>query len=150
LTGSLGVPRIGFWHEVSTAKRSIDFAFVDTVVPGCVDNAIHALALDEIRKPFAPTLWEQPATGQSLTQVWFCGGHSNVGGSLADTASANITLAWMINHLSQFVEFDDEMLQFQYDNPPPTVKRDWSCGMFTTVYFSEKDVKLKLYDDRYS
>src|SRR6201995_999931 len=99
--GSLGVPRIDFWHEVSSPKHSLDFAFVDTSVPQCVDNAIHALALDEIRRPFAPTMWEKPAQGQTLTQVWFGGCHSDIGGSFQDTASANITLTWMVNHLSK-------------------------------------------------
>jgi hypothetical protein len=99
-------------------------------VPPCVDNAIHALALDEIRTPFSPTMWENPSRGQTLTQVWFCGAHADVGGSYDEIAAANITLAWMVGQLSEFVEFDDSVLQDQYDHPSAQEKRPWSCGIF--------------------
>ncbi|KAF2665349.1 hypothetical protein BT63DRAFT_428320 [Microthyrium microscopicum] len=132
--GSLGVPRIAFWHDVSAPQHSLDFAFVDTMMPPNVENGIHALALDEIRKPFSPTLWEKPAPGQTLTQVWFSGAHADVGGSYADTSGANISLAWMVEKLSAFVEFDLDMLAYQYKVPAPTVKRDWGCGILNNEF----------------
>ena len=49
-----------------------------------IQNAFHALAIDERRKPFVPDMWQKPAewAGQ-LEQAWFAGVHSNVGGSYA-------------------------------------------------------------------
>lgn len=75
-------------------------------------------------------MWENPTNGQTLTQVWFCGSHADVGGSYNQTAAANITLAWMVARLSKFVEFDDTVLQNQFDYPSTKDKRAWSCGMF--------------------
>jgi len=75
-------------------------------------------------------MWENPSSNQTLTQVWFCGAHADVGGSYDETAAANITLAWMVGRLSKFVDFDDTVLQNQFDYPTEKEKRVWSCGMF--------------------
>ena len=66
-----------------------------------VDNAFQALAIDEHRKPFRPSIWDQSAkaNGQVLEQVWFAGVHSNVGGSYPDTGLSDITLLWMTSKL---------------------------------------------------
>ena len=62
-----------------------------------IQNAFHALAIDERRKPFAPDIWEKPAgwAGQ-LEQAWFAGVHSNVGGSYAPDGLANEALHWIV------------------------------------------------------
>lgn len=76
MSGSLGIPHIGILPQ-----RPTEYAFVDTSVSPNVEYAFHALALDEHRKPFSPTIWEKPE-GQELPkllkQCWFPGVHSNV------------------------------------------------------------------------
>jgi uncharacterized protein (DUF2235 family) len=80
--GSLGVP--GNLDKVFTEF----YKFHDTGLGLHIDNAFHALALDERRKAFLPTLWhvdpkakdDPKARNQVLKQVWFAGVHSNVGG----------------------------------------------------------------------
>lgn len=60
-----------------------------------IEHAYHALAVDERRKAFRPTLWyipkDMPArlakenkTIPELKQVWFPGVHINVGGGSDD------------------------------------------------------------------
>jgi uncharacterized protein (DUF2235 family) len=135
--GSLGIPRIGLFSPGKGPHHSIDYAFVDTSVPKAVEHAIHALALDERREPFAPTMWElpDPQPGQTLTQVWFQGGHADVGGSYNDTRASDITLAWMVQQLSSYgLEFNMQLLKDQYWSElraadKSTEKRDWACGM---------------------
>lgn len=135
--GSLGIPRAGIFSLNKAPHHSIDYAFVDTTVPMAVEHAIHALALDERREPFAPTLWElpKPLPGQTLTQVWFQGGHADVGGSYDDTRAADITLAWMIQQLSSHgLEFDINLLKEQYwselkAQDKSMEKRHWACGL---------------------
>ena len=62
-----------------------------------VENAYHALAIDERRTPFEPTLWmHKPKPGQTIEQVWFCGVHSDVGGGYPERGLSDITLDWMI------------------------------------------------------
>lgn len=74
-----------------------------------VRYAYHALALDERRSEFKPTLWQWPTSyvlkkGQGLQemrQVWFSGAHSDIGGGLFDPRLSDITLAWMIAQCSK-------------------------------------------------
>jgi uncharacterized protein (DUF2235 family) len=93
--GSLGIP------AVIGGVDPILYGFLDTGLHPDVQNAFQALALDERRLEFPPTLWTGPfAPGQTVEQVWFCGVHSDVGGGYSDdtngTALSDITLAWMM------------------------------------------------------
>jgi len=60
----------------------------------------HAVALDEMRWKYTPRLYrdEGPPVvpGQTFEQTWFTGCHSDVGGSYADAALANLTLRWIV------------------------------------------------------
>lgn len=94
--GALGIP------AVVGELDPLLYGFLDTSLHPNVLNAYHALAIDEQRAEFYPTLWtSQPKPGQTLEQVWFCGAHSDVGGGDSDEvagkpALSNITLAWML------------------------------------------------------
>jgi uncharacterized protein (DUF2235 family) len=73
-------------------------------------RACQALALDEERTTFHPELWNEgdiPAwegdpdkeryiKDEQVSQVWFAGVHSNVGGGYPDDSLAYIPLVWMI------------------------------------------------------
>lgn len=66
-------------------------------VPANVTHCYHAMALDESRQAFQvhrPKLLD-PAKSK-LTEVWFRGTHSGVGGGNADRSLANIALYWML------------------------------------------------------
>ena len=115
--GSLGIPRVGFLEKLGLQHASVkEYTFYDTSLSNCVEHAFQALALDERRSSFAPALWEKTRTNRtSLRQVWFPGVHSNVGGGYEDQELANITLAWMIAQLEQFLDFDPDYIRSQYD-----------------------------------
>jgi hypothetical protein len=75
------------------------YEFLDTGLNASIQAAYHALAIDEYRVPFQPTLWEQRpelASTQVLEQVWFSGAHTNVGGEYDNSGLSDITLSWMI------------------------------------------------------
>ena len=82
--GCLGVPEIklfGFLELYAAEHR--EYSFVDTEVPSNVEYAYHALALDEQRSSYSPTLWESPKPGKQtslklLKQTWLPGMHSYV------------------------------------------------------------------------
>lgn len=77
-----------------------------------IQNAFHALAIDERRKPFKPDLWTRPPgwTGQ-LEQAWFPGVHSNVGGSYALDGLANEALHWIVQKAEKLgLAFDNQYL----------------------------------------
>ena len=97
--GSLGVPTSGPVGWFTRQK----FGFHDVTLSARVDHAFHALAIDERRKPFAPTLWEIPDSDvtpdrtQRVEQMWFAGVHSNVGGGYPDVGLSNHALRWMLD-----------------------------------------------------
>ena len=95
VTGALGIPSIGILPH----HPAMEYTFVDTMVAPNVQHAFQALALDEHRLPFSPTIWETPAgrTDLDLRQCWFPGVHSNIGGGYPDTMMPDITLAWMVS-----------------------------------------------------
>jgi uncharacterized protein (DUF2235 family) len=106
--GALGIPGHLF-DEFDQEK----YGFLDTTLSPCIDRAFHAIAIDERRASFLPTLWSNPdgtprANDDKVQQVWFPGVHSDVGGSYAESQLSNITLRWMIdNAKAQGLLFDD-------------------------------------------
>jgi uncharacterized protein (DUF2235 family) len=100
--GALGVP-LPCVPKVSRA----DFAFLETDLRINDTHAYHALAIDENREAFAPTLWTKSTPKQGETfpprslghveQRWFVGAHANVGGGYEDDLLAQIPLKWLMN-----------------------------------------------------
>jgi uncharacterized protein (DUF2235 family) len=98
--GALGVPTRGPVGWLSRRRHG----FHDVTLSSRVENAFHALAIDERRGPFAPTLWEvrdgDPARGTPdwrVEQRWFAGVHSNVGGGYPNSGLSSLALRWMVD-----------------------------------------------------
>lgn len=108
--GALGIPFSGPFAVVNFPLR-----FHDTDLSSWVDYAYHALAIDERRRPFKPTLWSQDPKNkgkQVLEQVWFAGAHSNVGGGYPDSGLADIALCWMIGKAAGCgLQFDPDQVK---------------------------------------
>jgi uncharacterized protein (DUF2235 family) len=91
--GALGIPLRGL-RGLTRRKHG----FHDTELSKTVQTARHALAIDERRAPFEPSLWmEKPKPNQTVEQVWFPGVHSDVGGGYPESALSDIALQWMID-----------------------------------------------------
>jgi uncharacterized protein (DUF2235 family) len=106
--GSLGAP--GALGQLFNRNK---YKYHDIGLNPAIEHAYHALALDEQRKPFAPSLWTRPQgwTG-TLEQVWFAGVHSNVGGSYSPDGLANEALHWMVEKAEALgLEFDSAFLR---------------------------------------
>lgn len=103
--GALGIP-VPTTRDLQrlVAYFNRHLAFHDTNLSTHVDGAFHALAIDEQRRAFAPTLWtQQPGAGsQVLEQVWFSGVHCDVGGGYAESGLSDIALLWMIEKARAF------------------------------------------------
>jgi len=106
--GSLGLPVGG---PVGWLSQNF-FGFHDVTLSSHVDCAFQGLAIDEQRGPFTPTLWvQQPGAreaGQVLTQAWFVGVHTDVGGGeqWEERGLANVTLRWMIGQVTAHCGID--------------------------------------------
>jgi uncharacterized protein (DUF2235 family) len=101
--GALGIPTYRFRFP-GISKR---WTFHDTTLSSYVDNAYHAISIDERRRAFVPTLWVkqvkdgkvvEPPPEQTVSQVWFCGVHSDVGGGYDDPELSEIPLLWIAGH----------------------------------------------------
>lgn len=91
--GALGIPVRGL-----AALQKDKYQFHDTELSGSVRHAYHALAIDERRGPFRPTLWDyMPKPDQKVEQVWFSGVHSDIGGGYEDPSLSDIALQWMLD-----------------------------------------------------
>jgi uncharacterized protein (DUF2235 family) len=126
-----GITMVGVWDTVGSLGIPSVFGLVDPLVYGFLDTGLHpdvrnayqALAIDEKRAQFPPTLWTSPpADGQTVEQVWFTGVHSDVGGGESDdqpgtTALSDITLGWIMDRASVLgLQFDPAVLA-QYALP---------------------------------
>jgi len=134
--GALGWPNNTFFD---VKDINAPHAFHNTEVHPLIENAFQALALDEHRAAFPPTLWSLPkpktveekqldrANGipdlktTNLIQCWFPGYHINIGGGNDDMlkerkgdfeSMANITFAWMVDRVQQYTSlgFSDEAI----------------------------------------
>ena len=104
--GALGIPDdLPGWEEVSKVLTGWEqlWGFHDTQLSKDVAYAYHALAIDEQRAAFKPTLWTQDdqADHQELEQVWFAGVHSEIGGGTKDPSLSDIALTWMVERAVQ-------------------------------------------------
>ncbi|WP_374652339.1 DUF2235 domain-containing protein [Dongia sp.] len=93
--GALGVPTIS---TVTQPIRRQRYSFHDLSLSPLVENAYHAMAIDEHRADFNIALWDSfdPQHTRDIEQRWFPGAHANVGGGYEDDNLADISLNWMI------------------------------------------------------
>ena len=86
------VEMLGVWD---TVKTTTDEDFNDNQLPDCVVKGYHAMAIDEKRKFFPVLEWNAEVR---VTQMWFPGVHSDVGGGYNDCGLSDTALKWMIDH----------------------------------------------------
>jgi uncharacterized protein (DUF2235 family) len=109
---------LGVWDTVAAYGLPVDeltqavdkwvwpMKFRDDSLLGSVENARHALSLDDERRTFHPIPWNETKEAESvaekkvpagrLQQVWFAGMHADVGGGYPDDGLSYVPLCWMI------------------------------------------------------
>lgn len=89
--GALGIPG-GLWRYFARRR----YEFHDVSLSRQVRYAYQALAIDERRTSFRPTLWQTAGEPtQTVEQVWFPGVHTNVGGGYRDAGLSDCAFEWM-------------------------------------------------------
>lgn len=88
--------------------------FHDVRLSRAVSCARQALAIDERRLKFEPSLWEDDGGGASrerVKQVWFEGAHSDAGGGYGETGLSDTALLWMVREANaQGLVFNEGLL----------------------------------------
>lgn len=89
---------IGVWDTVESLVLHAGKRFHDARLNPDVAYAYHALAIDEMRRDFAPFQWDEASVAgeQTVEQVWFAGCHSDVGGWFDERGLCHIALHWML------------------------------------------------------
>ncbi|KAG8417324.1 hypothetical protein J3459_012417 [Metarhizium acridum] len=146
--GALGIPK---WPWVDLARRfgipiNQQYAFHNTRVSQNLEYAFQALAINEKRTPFIPSLWHKTDDGpaKDLQQCWFPGVHGNIGGQAEDPRSVGDheeigynSFAWMVDNLSGMLTFDAATIQIMIEEHQDAVNRieanqsitnGWGCG----------------------
>lgn len=115
--GALGIP-ISFFKKYSNKMLQ----FHDTKINREIKHAYHALAIDEQRETFRPTLWNinNANNSQVVEQVWFAGVHSDVGGGYKERQLSDIAFKWMIRRIKDKVIIDDTNYPYSEDVSKPT------------------------------
>jgi uncharacterized protein (DUF2235 family) len=90
---------IGVWDTVGSLGYIHGKQFFNTTLNGDIKYGYHAVAIDEKRKKFPVSLWDESKKekGQVIEQVWFTGVHSDVGGGYAERGLSDIAFAWMMD-----------------------------------------------------
>ncbi|WGL15875.1 DUF2235 domain-containing protein [Microbulbifer bruguierae] len=102
--GALGVPDDKVIANIFDNPK--DYQFHDVSLLPKVSHARQALAIDEMRSSFTPTLWKkgdgesQKSFDKRVKQVWFPGAHADIGGGYRDSRLADFTLKWMVEQIS--------------------------------------------------
>lgn len=98
--GSLGVPLDIRDYLVGRRSR---YQFHDTTLSSVIDHSLQAVAIDERRRFFPPSLWQVPqhANFTTVEQVWFPGVHSDIGGGYGEGGVGAQTLGWMLNRIDR-------------------------------------------------
>jgi uncharacterized protein (DUF2235 family) len=126
--GALGIP-----GNILRGLTDNLWEFHDVKLSRIVEHAYQALALDEKREDFQPTLWEQQpdADHQHLEQVWFAGVHCNVGGGYDDSGLSDLAFLWMQQKAAACgLAFDAAYINTKIKPNPAGVLRDSRTGLF--------------------
>ena len=117
--GSMGIPR----YNVADKVIIDTFRFADLKLSPKVKQGLHAIALDEQRLLFTPTLW---AAAPNVKQMVFPGGHADVGGGYKEKGLSDGALQWMLQELEKLgVLFSDEPSQVNPNSGVPA-HQEWS------------------------
>jgi uncharacterized protein (DUF2235 family) len=117
------------------------------IEPTRIERACHAICLDDQRTTFHPVLWDESnvpppnprpvpflTSQEKVTQVWFSGVHSNVGGGYPDDSLAYIPLFWILK------EAENSLLRFK--------EQPWADPDAFLTALSKEDKDGRLYDSR--
>lgn len=140
--GALGIPdEYGMLDWGLDRKRKHEFH--DTTLSDKVAHARHAVALDERRASYTPTLWVN-TEGREVKQLWFPGAHADVGGGYPESGLSDCALKWMIEEATDCgLDFKASLVKQIRPRYNDVVHNSYS-GFFTRLRDQPRPVPLML------
>jgi hypothetical protein len=117
--GSLGIPTEGLIGRLHLCRST--YRFLGVELGAHVEHAFQALAIDEKRSAFKPSVWErrkQVAPGaprQTVRQVWFAGVHSDCGGGYPCHGASDLGFLWMAAQVAPLLDLDRDGIVEELD-----------------------------------
>ncbi|BAZ29137.1 hypothetical protein NIES4074_15750 [Cylindrospermum sp. NIES-4074] len=134
--GALGIPGLAAFRRFSNQLKQLNqrYRFHDTTLNKFIKNALHAVAIDEIREIFdvTPMNKHPEAENQRLIQKWFPGEHGCVGGGTKEHSGLSDTaLQWMIDSIGELklgLDFDTSVI-------PTGINPNYECDFKNEIGF---------------
>jgi len=131
--GALGIPtpvlsRVQQWAGDRWERFRVGFH--DCSLSDIVQNAYQALAIDERRGPFKPSIWDKAPKETHVLQTWFTGVHSNIGGGYPDAGLSDTALLWIVNRARECgLDISDDYMSDRVEsNPLGKLEDSYSTG----------------------
>lgn len=113
---------LGVFDTVAATRGALDLnpnsypssgiVFENGSIGGHIDKAVHLVSIDEKRLAFQPTLFNND---KRVTEVWFAGVHSDIGGGYWFDGLSDITLKFMIDCIKNDLQILD-INKIDYDD----------------------------------
>ncbi|BAY14322.1 hypothetical protein NIES21_00790 [Anabaenopsis circularis NIES-21] len=140
--GALGIPGLAVFKKFHDQLNQ-RYRFHDTTLNKDIQNAIHAMAIDEIREIFdvTPMKAHPEATNQRVIQKWFPGEHGCVGGGTEEHSGlSDAALQWMIDSVGDLglgLDFDTSVI-------PTGINPNYECEFKNDPgFFKLAGIKLR-------
>ena len=140
--GALGVPLsvLGFLNR--------EHMFHDNKIGPNIVTARHALAIDEQRDDFRPTIWKQRA-GVDIQQVWFAGCHADIGGGNPPdddgAALSDWPLNWIVHEATEAgLQFAPHLAGRIRLNPTASVNESYRGKQTAITYGKSRSFSAKI------
>ncbi len=140
--GALGVPRHLFLSRLF--GQADKYEFHDTALSSTVHAARHAVAVDEDRKSFTPSLWSnldvlnQAAARVRYEQLWFPGDHGSIGGGGDIHGLSSSAFCWIMEGAAaQGLDLDQDALSqalARVDHLAPLKNSSAAPGFIDRIY----------------
>lgn len=137
--GALGIP--DDMALLNLIDNLNDYTFHDTNLSPLIKKARHAVAIDEKRACFQPTLWKA-ADHTDSKEVWFAGVHCDVGGGYRERGLADAALCWMIEEAKTSGLCFDQAFVDQIDPDPRGPLHDSCESIFALLPTQPRAVPL--------
>lgn len=89
-------------------KPASDVVFENGTISSIIEKALHLLSIDERRIAFMPTLMNRE---DKVTEVWFSGAHSDIGGGFHYDGLSDNTLKFMIGFIENSTDISLDFLE---------------------------------------
>ncbi|MEO0575491.1 MAG: DUF2235 domain-containing protein [Pseudomonadota bacterium] len=134
----VSIEMLGVWD---TVKATNDADYNDATLSANVVAGYHAMAVDECRKFFPVLRWSEDPR---VSEVWFTGSHSDVGGGCAAMDLSDVALKWMIHRgAAHGLKFKKSYIDRHVNPKVPGHVHDCFTGIWKPYGRSDRPISIE-------